>query len=456
MPSDQTSRKPRQIQIDLYNQVLNATSPVIGVNAVPGSGKSFLARALQVQSPSCDILTSANHLVSQYKDSYPVLNVVTGKDTYDSAEDYHEAHARAARGYDSIFNPLSYHYARERGLRKPDMVVVDEAHLFADMLMAQASIIIPVSRTKAPENARSELDLIKWCYRRYDLLKKELQKPDTPPMVLREFAKISRLRDCLEEGTEKQVFQIHKEMIPYVGGRKQKCLVLTPVRVPSRLIKNTTDARRAVFMSGTMSIFDMEQLCAGRDGKLISTGYLTPPENRPVFFDPIDERDRRDVSVIAERIEEIYLKNKVPTLVHTTYTQSRELRGYLSHLKPLVNKTDDKDDIKDRFVNNGGLWLASGCAEGLDLPYDTCRQIIIPNILYPDRTDLFVQKRCGLEDGDKWYSVRAMQSTIQRIGRGIRAEDDACVTHILDWTFPRLVEKTQGEFDPLAIQWSKM
>lgn len=456
-PNDGSDRTPRPAQLELYigikEQLLE--SEVVGVNAPPGLGKSFLARSLQRENGSTDIITSANDLIAQYRSDYEVLNPVMGRDRYDTAEEYNSAHKNAKSGAPSIFNPLSYHFARQRGLRSPDLIVVDEAHLLVDMLTYLSAHVIPIAKTQVPGNAKTEGELIKWCYNRYDRLKTALSHPDAPGALFQEFERIARLKDTLEEGSQNQVFEISKAMVPVGGKRPQKCLVLTPVRVPHNLIKAVTGARKVVGLSGTLSRYDAEQLAAGRSFSYIQREYLTPKENRPVYYNPVDPDLRKDPQALADKILEIYSANPVPTLVHVTYEMQGVLSQLLGKIRPLVNNTTNKAAVKEKFLRYGGVWLASGCAEGVDLPYDACRQVIIPVLMYPDRGQLFVQKRVGLPDGDRWYKIRTIQNTVQRLGRGLRAEDDWCVSHILDPSFSRLYPQVQDEFASLNIIWEK-
>jgi Helicase C-terminal domain len=467
-PSDGTGRDPRPEQVVAFNEITQGLqqAQVVCENQPPGYGKSFLARSLQRVTDSCDIITSDNALIRQYKDTYPELNSVIGKDHYETEELYKEAHQKAKEGTPSIFNPLSYHFARQRKLRVPDLIVIDEAHLLVDMLTYLAAQVIPIAGTNVPENAKHEGDLISWCYARYARLQKAVFASEAPGAkilesdrlkVYKEFQSIARLKDSLDEGSQNQVFDISKAMIPVNGRRPQKCLVLTPVRVPHSLIKAVTDARKVVAVSGTMTNYDAQQLAAGRTFVYNQRPYLTPKENRPVYFDPVDSdfRKERDPQVLADKIVEIYSANPVPTLVHVTYAQQKELEQLLGNLRPLVNNTRNKADVKRRFLEFGGLWLAAGVSEGLDLPYGACEQMIIPTLMYPDRQDLFIQKRVGMTDGDFWYNLRTMQNTVQRLGRGVRAADDKCVAHILDPTFARVYNRVSHEFATLNILWTK-
>jgi Rad3-related DNA helicase len=414
-------------------------------------GKSWMARALQRSMSTVDILTSDNSLIEQYVKLYPNLNAVIGKDHYETEELYSEAHKRA-RMEDSIFNPLSYYYARERGLRSPELVIVDEAHLLIDMLTYISSYVIPLRKTKAPDNTKNERELIKWCYERYSRLKDAIETGRAPNSVYQEYEKIARLKHTLGEGTQKQLFSVSTVMAPY-NSRMQKCLVLLPLRVPENLIAKVTEGQKALFMSGTLSKYDAQHLAAGRSLEYIQQPYLAPPDQRVVYYTPVPHEKRKDIFLLADKIKSIYSGNKVPTLVHCTYAQQSLFAEALMDLNPLTNNTKNKQATKERFMKNGGIWLAAGCAEGLDLPYEACQQMIIPTLLFPDKGDAFVQKRVGLEDGQFWYKLRTYQNTVQRLGRGVRAADDKCVSYILDPAFSSVHQTCHDQLAPLNIIW---
>lgn len=444
----------RPVQLDALEFAWSSESVVVGLNLPPGSGKSSIARALQKRAGSAAILTSDNTLVDQYG-SVLGINTVKGRTQYDDYEDYTKAFDRAKAGVHSVYNPLSFFYARQRGVPAPDMLIVDEAHLLIDMLMYMSAYIIPIAKTNAPQDAKCEADLIKWCSTRYHRLLAAITKSDDapPPQVYREFETLSRLYHSLKDGTQLQVFDIKNDMVPYSSGRPQKCLVLTPVRVPDSLIKEVTGATKVVLLSGTLSQYDTELLSAGRGFAYKQYDYLAPAASRPVYFTPVPQELRRDTDIIADRIRAIRNQVEGPILVHCTYAQQRELAEYLSDLRPLRNDKHNKLATIERFKQHGGVWLAAGCSEGVDLPGDFCPTIIIPTLLFPDKGDIFVQKRLGLPGGEYWYKLRTVQNTIQRIGRGLRSATDSVTVYILDPAFARIYPEVAHEYAKLNVIW---
>jgi Rad3-related DNA helicase len=73
--------------------------------------------------------------------------------------------------------------------------------------------------------------------------------------------------------------------------------------------------------------------------------------------------------------------------------------------------------------------------------------------LFPDRSSPYVAKRRGMPDGTKWYGLKTLENTIQRLGRGVRHENDSCSSYILDPYWSRLYSEHEAEFEPLNMVW---
>lgn len=84
--------------------------------------------------------------------------------------------------------------------------------------------------------------------------------------------------------------------------------------------------------------------------------------------------------------------------------------------------------------------------EGIDLPDDLCRFIIIVKMPYPVITDDYVKRK--MELFPLWYNSTTSNTIIQGIGRGIRNDKDYCITYILDACFLSLYNATQDQYPP--------
>lgn len=90
--------------------------------------------------------------------------------------------------------------------------------------------------------------------------------------------------------------------------------------------------------------------------------------------------------------------------------------------------------------NEDSIIIGPTLNEGIDLPGDLCRFIIISKVPYPNLTDGLVNAKMKLFP--KWYTAATSNKIIQGIGRGNRYEDDWCQTYILDACFKDLYNKT--------------
>ena len=82
--------------------------------------------------------------------------------------------------------------------------------------------------------------------------------------------------------------------------------------------------------------------------------------------------------------------------------------------------------------------------EGIDLPENDCRFIIIMKVPYPSLGDIYVKSKMKLFP--HWYSSKTSNTIIQGIGRGVRNENDYCVSYILDACFNSLLNETIEQY----------
>ena len=82
--------------------------------------------------------------------------------------------------------------------------------------------------------------------------------------------------------------------------------------------------------------------------------------------------------------------------------------------------------------------------EGVDLPGDECRFIIILKVPYPSLGDRYVKEK--IKFFPLWYNSSTSNEIIQGIGRGIRFDGDWCVTYIFDACFWKLYLDTQDQY----------
>lgn len=87
--------------------------------------------------------------------------------------------------------------------------------------------------------------------------------------------------------------------------------------------------------------------------------------------------------------------------------------------------------------------------EGIDLPGDECRFIIMIKMPFPYLGSKLVKKKAELYDG--WYQNETLRTVVQSIGRGVRYNGDWCQTYILDGNFSFLYYQMKEQI-PMDIK----
>lgn len=116
----------------------------------------------------------------------------------------------------------------------------------------------------------------------------------------------------------------------------------------------------------------------------------------------------------------------------------------------LYGNSKQKDEIIPLFKKaKNGVLVGPTLTEGIDLPNDYCRFIILMKIPYPNITSKIIKKK--IELFSEWYNNTTSNIIIQSLGRGVRNEDDYCTTYILDGCFTNLYQQTKEQY-PKYIQ----
>ena len=110
-------------------------------------------------------------------------------------------------------------------------------------------------------------------------------------------------------------------------------------------------------------------------------------------------------------------------LDHNTKNRSEQLEKFKKSSKPLV-------------------LVSPSMNEGVDLPGNLCRFQIIYKIPYPDLADKQIRLRANASE--KWYDYKTCLALIQTHGRGMRYEDDYCMTYFIDSRIKEFVERDRN------------
>lgn len=105
------------------------------------------------------------------------------------------------------------------------------------------------------------------------------------------------------------------------------------------------------------------------------------------------------------------------------------------------SKTEQLDAFK---YSDNKILIGPTLVEGLSLNDDLCRFQIIMKVPYPSLIDKFVAAK--QKHNPRWYSNTAAIAILQGVGRGVRNENDWCVTFIVDACFNQLLQNNRSSF----------
>lgn len=472
---DGSGREPRPVQIEALNWIENCKSKNMVLILPTGSGKQAIARAVQRRYGGA-YMTPNNLLIDQAKKQYPNVNYLIGKDHYKCCQDrgmscvdkreifghmcedchYVDCLSKAVQGHDTFFNPLSYYYMRKREeWFFPAFVVVDEAHSIPETLKALVSDKLSKKRYRWP-TYDNEAQLIRWMGDFIEKLKDMcncVKNRDKVNHMIVMHDKLSRVYLALKDFSHE--FKIYQEPDP--EDATNTILVIEPIKTPVDFIKSFFGKSRVLLMSATMPDYRIKEIFGDEPYEKLELDSPIPVRQRPVVYHPpaYQMSWRTKPELIAKWVQKVL--DTFPgenTIVHTTYKLSKELEAFFPNA--LFNTPQSKNSTLAKFKRDGGIWFASGCAEGIDLPGKYCRLNIVIKMPRADLTDLSVLKSRYLVGGFQDYEMRALIQLQQQVGRSTRAPDDYSITVIGDKSFRTSFERYKAHLSESfkeAICW---
>lgn len=454
---DGSGRKPRIGQIQFLNWYVRTKSRIKVAILPVASGKSFDAKALQ-KAFNASIITCNNILVDQYEDGYPADNILKGAARYicpaypgqtcDVVRDifggcsnceYEKCRERANAGEGTVFNPMSLYALMRSNVAegmpsfrstRPALTIVDEAHQLPGMLKLLSSASFSARDYALPKDITSYPKVLKWLKETKDsilILTKTVKEANKLAELEVEKRKFDHVIHGFSEDQANYAVYIEEK-------NRYKHLVLTPIKVVRSVADRILGTGPILFMSGTLFKTDIEELIGNSVYDIYEAPSPIPKEQRPLYYEPAPFRMnyQTDPKLIVGLIEAKIAENPgVNTIIHVSYALSKRLQPHMT-IPFICNDSMDKTQKLEEFKRKGGVFLAAGCAEGIDLTDDQCRLNIIPQLLFPALNDPIVQKRKALNDGSFWYDMEVLKVLIQQVGRSTRHEKDWSNSYCFD------------------------
>lgn len=482
------ARKEQDEGLTLLEKTWN-NADIHAIQAGPGSGKSWLAIVMQktLKNKRVAILTPHNQLVDQYKKDYPNLNVLIGKTHYNCEDPefntrktlkmncgeikekcrsycndckYKKAKNRSYTR-DTIYNVYSYimacvDYPNTEVIPElqADIVILDEAEKCIDMLMEQCTVTVNLNNFPIEENQISDREYI------YEYLRDVAQDYKNLAEIEDDF----RIRAKYIKKAERLFFMaviIKKDFEMYSVGivkkKRNRLLELKPMTLPKSVANKILGKEKTIMMSATIFKQDLEVYSKqGLDVNELTFGTCIPPKNRMLLNLRNAYNGRKAKNVPVPELAQILLNivkyaKKKNVLIHTTYSKMERLADEMHNINPYLrlhtHNSENKQTIIEQWKEEGGILLGAGVDTGLDLKDNLCRVNIIYNIRWPSLGDHWVEKRKSWANGQRWYTLEALKYVIQAAGRGVRHENDWCLTLCLDPNLKMIVQMLQNRYN---------
>jgi hypothetical protein len=225
--------------------------------------------------------------------------------------------------------------------------------------------------------------------------------------------------------------------------------------LPIEQIPSFVDAQRRLYMTATLADdsvlvtdFNVRPELAGKPvtpksaGDLGDRMILTPQELNPNVK---DEEIRAFVKECSRKFNVVVIT-----------PSDRRAAFWKDEADKFLNKENLHEGVEQLKKAHVGLVILSNKYDGIDLPYNACRLLVLDGLpevrRFVDRYEQSV-----LNDGDGILS-RQMQRIEQGMGRGVRANDDYCVVMIMGSKLTQALFSTSvaGKFSPATTAQMKL
>jgi Rad3-related DNA helicase len=446
-------RPPQTQMVEFLAQEMAGSNRIICVNGPVGTGKSVVALALQKHVRRTMIIAPDNSLVEQYKETEPKINTLKGRSHYvceSGASDcgstfegcgeycgkcpYLSAKIAADMGEPTVANPMSYLVGCWSGSITPaETLIIDEAHGLAGFLRDSFTLRLELEgKVKEPQTAMEAAEIIRKQKGQVEL-QVTLAKARNQEAV-KEMKLLGKLKTILT-GLE---FEPHSWLFYLDSEAKKRTLVIESMYVPNSIKRVFLQSRKIVLMSGTLYPHHVSDLVGEEPYSFCTLPSIIPKENRPVRVQACAvtvNKDTHPAMFVKEIVKIVERHPNKRGIIHATYGLADKLKPLLEGLDLGIRghgKTDKKEKLEEFKAGKFPWLLASGMAEGIDLPGDLARINILCRVHYPNLGNPYVKKRLLTKGGRLWYASSALQHIVQAAGRTTRGPTDESVTYILD------------------------
>lgn len=430
---------PRDVQGEVWKQWFeqrNNKDTIIKMNT--GSGKTIVALMIL---QSC-LNEGVGPVLYVVPDKYLVTQVMEqaselGIKVVDSETDldYQRKKAILVTNIQKLVNGKSVFGLREENNYTIGSIIIDDMHACVGTIQEQFMVVIPKENAMYDAITKLFYDVMNMqAEGRFGDIIAERNVFDNMLVPFWSWQdKSKEVYKILSENSETECLQFKWNLIKdslklshcYISA---KGISIVPNCTPMHKIKSFDDAKRRIYMSATLPDDSPFMTVMGIDLKedmhVISPEKANDIGERLIIVPKIINKELTEIEVRDALIQKARNHNVIVLVPSFMMARYWEERGGI--VLSAGNISRGVEDIKSR---NSGLYVIVNRYDGIDLPDDACRILVIdglPNISNMD--DKYEQEVVR-------KSERIQREQIQRIeqgmGRGVRSHNDYCLIYLL-------------------------
>lgn len=453
---DAAYKYPRDVQAEVWKawtQLSDKSNSIIKMNT--GSGKTvvglILLKYLNSQGARCVVyFAPTKNLVEQVCSEAKKLglNVTTNQDDYL----FISGNSILVCPIHKLFNGQSvFGTPRKRATVFPQAILLDDVHACLEIMKQQFKIQIKSDTTTYDRLITLFYESNNHPYK--EPIRRIKEEDDQNALVQIPFyvwqRKCTEIGKILRETLDEEQRQFNYELLDDIFDLcvctvSQQAIEIIPRCLPSDFIQGYRHAQYRLFMSATLAEDDALVTALGLKSETLVKAVITPEKaddlgERLIVFPQVLNPKVSDDEV-AQHIYELSKEHNVAVIVPSKWRADWwKSEGYADIVVTKDNISKTVSDMKSRHV---GCAIFINRYEGIDLPDDACRVIVIDGI--PEYQTMN-ERYLGWSNCDQLRSQRIKVEKIEQgMGRGIRSGSDYCAVVLMQRNLADLLIRNDG------------